>query len=260
MHFTSLIYEKKKEIALVRLNRPKVLNALDRDTWQELGKAVRAAELDDGVRALVLTGEGRAFSSGADLTAAKGRSPEAYREYLDHVQAASRRLILFGKPSIAAINGYALGSGFELALGCDIRIASEDAVVGFPEAKVASMVTGGTLRLLQELVGIGRAKALLFSSRNLSAQEASTAGLVEMITSAAELLPTAYRMAETFSKNAPLSIRMMKRGLRMAAGEASLSALMDFEVEACLACVGSAAREKSLAEFEGRKDKPQEGE
>jgi enoyl-CoA hydratase len=117
------------------------------------------------------------------------------------------------------------------------------------------MVTGGTLRLLRDLVGPARAKMLLFSAGNISAGEALAQGLVERVAPDAALLSGALDLAGSFAKNAPLSIRMMKRGLSMAAGEASLSALMMFEVEACLACVGSAARERSLAEFAGRKEK-----
>ena len=250
----SVIYEKRENTALIRLNRPRVLNALDEGAWRELGRAVERAEADTDIRAMVLTGEGRAFSSGADLKSAKGRSAEDYRTYLDRVQRVSRRLIRFPKPAIAAIGGYALGSGFELALACDIRLASEDAKIGFPEAKVTSMVTGGTLRLLQGLVGPGRAKLLLFSAQNVTAAGALAMGLVEKVLPEERLLPEALEMAQAFSQNAPVSLRMMKRGLAMGAGDASLDTLMEFEVEACLACVGTLEREKSLADFEGRKN------
>ena len=117
MHFTSVIYEKRGEIALVRLNRPKVLNAMNLSAWQDLGKAIATAENDSGIRGLILTGEGRAFSSGADLAAAKGRSPDDYREYLDTVQAVSHRLIHHGRHA----------SSGETSCVCSCSIRAHDA-------------------------------------------------------------------------------------------------------------------------------------
>ena len=136
MNFECIIYEKDAGIATIKLNRPKVLNAMNKQLWLDFQAALDYAQNDPAIKVLVVTGEGRAFSTGADLKESKTRTIEAYRDYLVELQEASRKIIRFEKPTIAAINGYALGSGYELALACDIRIAAEEAQIGSPEAKV----------------------------------------------------------------------------------------------------------------------------
>ena len=163
MNLETVSFEKHEGIGVIKFNRPQVLNAMNHQLWMDLQTALEAARVDPQVKVIIITGEGRAFSTGADLKESKNRSPEEDREYLYKVQKISRDLMRFEKPTIAAINGYALGSGYELALACDIRIAAEDAVLGSPEARVASSVTGGAMRLLQQLVGPGKAKELLFT-------------------------------------------------------------------------------------------------
>ncbi|MBU0516275.1 MAG: enoyl-CoA hydratase/isomerase family protein, partial [Proteobacteria bacterium] len=160
--------------------------------------------------------------------------------------------IRFEKPTIAAINGFALGSGYELALACDIRVAAEDARIGSPEARVSSSVTGGAMRLIQDLIGPGKARELLFTARNIDGREAERIGLVNLAVPGDRLMDTAREMAVEIAGNSSFSIRMIKRGLQMA-GEVSLEALMDYEIEACLACVSTSERRESLARFEGRK-------
>ena len=116
---------------------------------------------------------------------------EDYRDYLEELQEASRKIIRFEKPTIAAINGYALGSGYELALACDIRIAAEEAQIGSPEAKVTSSVTGGAMRLVQDLIGPGKASELLFTGEYIDGKEAERIGLVNQVVAADELMQTA---------------------------------------------------------------------
>ncbi|RLC29973.1 MAG: enoyl-CoA hydratase/isomerase family protein, partial [Deltaproteobacteria bacterium] len=143
MGFECIIYEKNAGIAVIKLNRPRVLNAMNKQLWLDFQAALEDAKNDSAVKVLIITGEGRAFSTGADLKESKNRSLEDYRDYLEELQEASRRILKFEKPTIAAVNGYALGSGYELALACDLRIAADDAQIGSPEAKVTSSVTGG---------------------------------------------------------------------------------------------------------------------
>lgn len=253
MNLECIGYEKRQTIAIIRLNRPQVLNAMNRQLWLDFQAALTDAGKDPDIRVVIITGEGRAFSSGADLKDSRDRSIADYRTYLEELQEASRRLIRFDKPVIAAVNGYAIGSGFELALACDIRIAAEDAKLGLPEAKVASSVTGGALRLIQDLVGPGKAKELLFLGDYIDGREAERIGLVNRAVPLDQLMPTALSMAEKIAQNAPLSIKMIKRGFYMARGETSMEALMDFEIEACLACVSAEERKTSLDTFEKRK-------
>ncbi len=253
MDYTCIIYEKRDRIGLIKLNRPKVLNAMNRQLWIEMQDALEIVKQDHDIKALIITGEGRAFSTGADLKDSKDRSIEDYRIYLESLQEASRKIIRFEKPIIAAINGYALGSGYELALACDIRIAAKDALIGSPEARVTSSVTGGAFRLVQDLIGPGKARELLFTAENITGEEAERIGLVNKAVPLDELMDQAIAMAKKIVANSSFSLKLIKKGFLMAQGESSLEALMDYELEACLACVSTKEREQSLDNFEQRK-------
>ena len=253
MDYDCVIYQKEKGIAVLKLNRPEVLNAMNKQLWLDLQAVLNDVKNDPEIIALIITGEGRAFSSGADLKASKNRGLAEYREYLVELQETSKKIIRFEKPTIAAINGYALGSGYELALACDIRIAAENAVIGSPEAKVTSSVTGGAMRLVQDLIGPGKAKELLFTGDFIDGKEAERIGLVNKAVPLDKLLDEARLMANKIAENSPVSLKMIKKGLYLARGEASLEAIMDYEIEACLACVSTQERKESLKEFEDRK-------
>jgi enoyl-CoA hydratase len=253
MDFKCIIYEKEDRIALIKLNRPEVLNAMNKQLWLDFQVALDDVKNDPEVKALIITGEGRAFSTGADLKESKVRSIEEYREYLVELQETSKKIIRFEKPTIAAINGYALGSGYELALACDIRISAEEAQIGSPEAKVTSSVTGGAMRLVQDLIGPGKAKELLFTGEYIDGKEAQRIGLVNRAVPLDRLMDEAREMAEKIVENSAFSIKMIKKGLHLARGEVSLEALMDYEIEACLACVSTKERRESLKDFEERK-------
>jgi enoyl-CoA hydratase len=253
MDLECVIYEKKEGVAVARLNRPQVLNAMNKQLWLDLQAALDDSREDDETKVVVITGEGRAFSTGADLKESKTRSIDAYRDYLVSLQEVSRAVIRFEKPTIAAINGFAIGSGYELALACDIRIAAEEAKIGSPEAKVTSSVTGGAFRLVQDLIGPGKARELLFTGEYIDGSEAQRIGLVNRAVPLDKLMETVMEMAAKIAANSAFSLKMIKKGLNMARGETSLEALMDFEVEARLACVSTKERQASLSAFEARK-------
>jgi len=253
MEFECIIYEKQGGIATIKLNRPKVLNAMNKQLWIDFQEALEDVKNDPEIKVLIITGEGRAFSTGADLKDSKDRTIEQYRDYLVELQETSRKIIRFEKPTIAAINGYALGSGYELALACDIRIVAEEAKIGSPEARVTSSVTGGAMRLVQDLIGPGKARELLFTSEYIDGKEAERIGLVNRAVPLDSLMEEARKMAEKMAENSSFSIKMIKKGLNMARDGVSLDALMDFETEACLACVFTKERQESLKEFEERK-------
>jgi enoyl-CoA hydratase len=259
MEFECIIYEKDtaEGIAVIKLNRPQVMNAMNKQLWLDFQAALEDAKDDPDIKVLIVTGEGRAFSTGADLKESKTRTVEQYRDYLVELQETSRKIIRFEKPTIAAINGYALGSGYELALACDIRIAADEAQIGSPEARVTSSVTGGAMRLVQDLIGPGKAKELLFTAEYIDGKEAEKIGLVNRSVPLEKLMDEAREMARKIARNSAFSITMIKRGLNMARGEVSLEALMDFEIEACLACVFTKERQDSLKAFEERKKEKQ---
>jgi enoyl-CoA hydratase len=253
MDFKTILYSKQAPVAVISLNRPKVLNAMNHQLWLDLKSALEMVRCDPEIKVLILTGKGRAFSTGADLKDSKGRSQEAYRSYLEELQEASRKLLYFEKPTIAAINGYALGSGYELALACDLRIAAHEAQIGSPEAKVASSVTGGALRLVQNLVGPGKAKELMFTGEYIDGREAERIGLVNRSVPLEKLILETTVLAQKIAENSSFSIKMIKKGLQLAQGEASLEAIMQYEIEACLACVTTKERQTALNDFKNRK-------
>jgi enoyl-CoA hydratase len=252
MDLACIILEIKESVALIKLNRPTVLNAMNKQLWLDLRAALQTARDDEAVKVVIITGEGRAFSTGADLKDSKGRSLSAYRDYLEHLQEISREIIRYPKPTIAAINGYALGSGYELALACDIRLAAESAKMGSPEARVSSSVTGGAMRLLQDLVGPGKAKELLFTCDYIDGREAERINLVNRAVADERLMEEALALAHKIAANSLFSMRLIKKGLAMA-HEVSLEALMDYEIEACLATVSTEDRKDKLEQFQERK-------
>jgi enoyl-CoA hydratase len=252
MEFETVVYAKKDQVAVITLNRPQVLNAMNKQLWLDLREGFLAARADDAVRVVVLTGQGRAFSTGADLKDSKDRTLGQYRDYLNHLQEMSRLILRFEKPTIAAVNGYALGSGYELALACDLRIAAEGAQFGSPEAKVSSSVTGGAMRLLPLLVGPGKAKELLFTGETIDGREAMRIGLVNQVVADDRLMEAALETARKITPNSAFSIRLIKKGVDMAP-EVSLEALMDYEIEACLATVSAPERQDALRSFQARK-------
>src|SRR5881409_2056662 len=188
----NVLYEKKGAIAYVTLNRPKVLNALNRRTWEDLRTAFEDARDDAAVRGVILTGAGdKAFIAGADinelarLTAVEGEESSSFG------QAVLNLVENLGKPVIAAVNGFALGGGCETAMACTIRIASETAKFGQPEVKLGVLPGGGGTQRLPRLVGKGRALQLILSGEMISAQDAYRIGLVNEVVPAANLIPRA---------------------------------------------------------------------
>ncbi|UCH23844.1 MAG: enoyl-CoA hydratase/isomerase family protein [Deltaproteobacteria bacterium] len=253
MDFECIIYEKEETVATIKLNRPKVLNALNKQLWLDFHAALEDAKMDPAVKVLIVTGEGRAFSTGADQKESKSINMAEYREHLVEFQETSRKLIRFEKPTIAAINGYALGSACELALACDIRIAAEDAQIGAPQAKVASSVTGGAIRLIQDLIGPGKAREFLFTGDYILGKEAERIGLVNKAVPLHQLMDTARKMANKIAEQSDFSIKMIKKGLLMASAGISLEGLMDYEIEANLACASVTKQQDDIKDLDERK-------
>ena len=204
----NVLYEKKGAIAYVTLNRPKVLNALNQRTWQDLRAAFEDARDDADVRGAILTGAGdKAFIAGADIgelaqvTAVQAERSSTYgQEVLNLVEN-------LGKPVVAAINGFALGGGCETAMACTIRLATESARFGQPEVKLGVPPGGGGTQRLPRLVGKGRALQVILSGEMISAQEAYRIGLVNEVVPAAELITRAEAILKQIFANAPLAVR-----------------------------------------------------
>lgn len=204
----NVLYEKKAAIAYVTLNRPKVLNALNRRTWEDLQTAFEGAREDPAIRGVILTGAGdKAFIAGADIgelsrvTAVEAESSSTFG------QGVLNLIENLGKPVVAAINGFALGGGCETAMACTIRVATENAKFGQPEVKLGILPGGGGTQRLPRLIGKGRALQLILSGEMISAQEAYRIGLVNEVVPAADLITRAEAILKLIFANAPIAVR-----------------------------------------------------
>ncbi len=252
MGYENIRYEKKDGIAYITFNRPKVLNALNRKTVEELQHALLDARNDQSVRVLILTGAGeKAFVAGADISELALQTPVNGKEFSLFGQGVFHLLETMGKPSICAINGFALGGGCELALST-IRIASKTARLGQPEVKLGILPGYGGSQRLARLCGKGVAHELCLTGEMITAEEAQRIGLVNHIYEPAELIPAAEAMAKKIIANGPLAVKFtmeaIERGVEMAQEEGLFLEATLFGV----ACATEDMREGTKAFLEKR--------
>ncbi len=220
MAYENLVYEVKNQIGRITFNRPKVLNALNRQTVEELGDCLNRAREDASVRVLILTGAGeKSFVAGADINELAQRTPIDGKEFSLYGQEIFHRLETMGKPSIAVINGFALGGGCELALACTMRIASKTAKLGQPEVKLGILPGYGGSQRLARLCGKGLAHELVLTGEMITAEEALSIGLVNHVVELGELMATAEAIAKKIIANAPLAVKFameaIEQGMEM---------------------------------------------
>lgn len=214
MSYDFVKVRKEESYAILMLNRPEVLNAFNTKLRSEVVSALGELEEAEEVRSIILTGEGRAFSAGADIKEIQTSTPVQYRKKSRlGGNEIYRSVAQFPKPTIAAINGYALGGGCELALACDIRLASTEAKLGLPEVTRGLVPGGGGTQRLPRLVGLGLAKELIFTGKLIDAKEAERIGLVNHVYPPEELLRASEELALTIGKNAPFAIRLAKSAI-----------------------------------------------
>ena len=241
--FENLLYEKKGAIAYVTVNRPKVLNALNAATIEELRVAFTAIGADEEVRVAILTGAGeKAFVAGADIGEVGAQAPVQGKQYSQRGQQVFALIENLGKPVIACVNGFALGGGCELAMACTMRLASENAKFGQPEVKLGIIPGFAGTQRLPRLVGKGPAMQLLVTGELIGAEEAKRIGLVNDVVPQAELMARAEAIAHHIIANAPLAVRYcmeaVNHGLEMTLAEGML-------LEATLFGVCCATEDKS---------------
>ena len=248
-------------IATILLDRPEVLNALDQGMWEGLVAAVRRVALDPEVRVTIITGTGRGFCVGADLkeTAWRGETQDQSRRRIErNNQQLTREMIAAPMPIIAAINGYALGGGVEIALAADMRIACASARFGFPETTIGRFISGGASLLLPKVVGIAWAKRMIYTGTHIDAAQAQAIGLVEEVVEDTDLTARAMDLARTIAGNAPVSIALTKRILdRVSIGD--LETALAFETEGLLATYATDDNERGVAAFAKRETAQFEG-
>lgn len=209
MDSENLTVEKKAGVAVVTINRPKVLNALNRRTIEELTATMESFKEDESIRAVVLTGAGeKSFVAGADISELQKLDPLSAQSTARLGQQLTNLIESLGKPVIAAVNGFALGGGCELAMACAIRLASENAKFGQPEVKLGLIPGYGGTQRLARLVGWGRALEMILTGEAISAEEAYRIGLVNRIVPRAELLGEAEKLGRSIASLAPVAVRL----------------------------------------------------
>jgi enoyl-CoA hydratase len=209
VQYKNIIYEKSENVCIVTVNRPEVRNALNRETWLELDSAISSVQNDDEIKVVIITGAGeKAFVSGADINALKERT--MLETFTGENQSILNRLANLDKVSIAAINGFALGGGCELAMACDLRIAAENAKLGQPEINLAILPGAGGTQRLSRLVGVAKAKELIFTGDIIDAGEALRIGLVNRVVAPGQAVIAAKEMAQKIVTKGPLAIRFAK--------------------------------------------------
>ena len=246
---TNVLLEKKGNIAVATINRPKALNALNSAVVADLDEMIVQIMADEEIRALVITGSGeKAFVAGADigemstLTKAEG---EAFGKLGNDV---FRRLEKLPIPTIAAVNGFALGGGCELSMSCDIRICADTAVFGQPETGLGITPGFGGTQRLARLVGPGMAKQLIYTAKNIKADEALRIGLVNAVYPAEELMPAAEKMASTIAKNAPIAVRACKKAINEGL-EAKMDDAIVIEEKLFGSCFETADQKEGMGAF-----------
>lgn len=204
----SLLWETQGQVATITLNRPQAMNSFDMDLMSEHRRRLEEFEADDELRVLIYTGKGRAFSTGIDIKKAPDflyLPPKTRTQYW-----VTPNSLKISKPTIAAINGYAFGGGFELALGCDIRIAAQSALMGLPEVKLGALPGGGGTQWLPRLIGMGDALMMMLTGDPVTADEALRLRLVQKVVPDDSLLEEAMKIAQTICENGKTAVRLTK--------------------------------------------------
>lgn len=256
----NLLVERDGAVATITINRPKVLNALNATTLDELRRTILALKHDDDVRVVVITGAGeKSFIAGADINELARQTPVSGREHARIGQHVFDLIENMGKPVIAAINGFALGGGCELAMACTLRIAADTARIGQPEINLGIIPGYAGSQRLPRLVGSGRALEILLTGDHITAQEAHRIGLVNRVVPAAELMAEVKKLAAALAAKAPVAIRYIieavNKGMQMAFPDAQVFEATLFGLVAATEDMreGTAAfLEKRKAEFKGR--------
>jgi enoyl-CoA hydratase len=260
MVFDNLLLEREGAVAIVTINRPKVLNALNTRTLDEFRRVVLDLKDDDGVRVVIVTGAGeKAFAAGADINELAVQTPTGGRELALAGQQVLDAIENMGKPVIAAINGYALGGGCELAMACTLRLAADTAKLGQPEINLGIIPGYAGSQRLSRLVGKGKAMELILSGASIGASEAERIGLVNRVVPAAELMTEARRLAGQLAASAPIAMRYIinaiNKGLEMPFAEACVFEATLFGLIASTDDMREGTRaflEKRKAEFKGK--------
>ena len=246
--YENIKYEVSEGIGYVTINRPKALNALNMDVLTDLYAAFTEIEADETVKAVIVTGEGKAFVAGADIAQMSQLNALEGREMMIMGHKVMNLIEAVEKPVIAAVNGFALGGGCELAMACDIRIASEKAKFAQPEVGLGIIPGFGGTQRLARLVGKGMAKYMIMTAEMISAAEAYRIGLVEKVAAPEELMDEAVKVAKTIASKAPIAIATAKSAINNGF-DMDMKSASKFEIETVTAAFGSEDKTEGMAAF-----------
>lgn len=245
----NLIYEKKDNIGIITVSRPKALNALNFDTLKELNGVLDEIKDDRDIYCVIITGAGeKAFVAGADISEMKDMNVFDAREFSIYGNKVFRKIELLEKPVIAAVNGYALGGGCELALCCDMRLASENAIFGQPEVSLGITPGFGGTQRLARIIGSGKAKEMLFTGSNIKAEEAVKIGLVNRVVPSEGLMQEAEALAAKIARNAPIAVKYTKEAVNRGM-QCDIGTAVSYEAELFAQCFASEDQKNAMGAF-----------
>lgn len=245
---SDLDIEHADQVLTFTFNRPRVMNALTWEMIREVKRTLHEAQGDRQTRVVIFQGAGDHFCAGADIRVEKSCSLVEYRAFVGDIQDITRALSNLDAVSIAALHGYCLGGGMEIACACDLRVATVDARLGFPEVGLGLTITSGAAKLLPRLVGVTRAKELMLTGDWIEAEQAQRIGLVNRVVPRGELTATVMQLADKIKTRAPLAVATQKH-LIDAAQDASLETTLRLEVEAILTTFASRDGQEGMSAF-----------
>ncbi len=244
----NVLYEVKERIAVITINKPEALNALNVDVLRELEQAVGMAEADENVYVMIITGAGKAFVAGADISQMKDFSAAEAKAFGDFGNRVFYKIESVSKPVIAAINGYALGGGCELSMACDIRIAGTKAKFGQPEVGLGITPGFGGTQRLPRIVGTSKAKELIFTAETIGADEALRIGLVSRVVPDEELMTAALETAGKIAKNAQIAVRQSKDAINKGM-QCDMLTGASYEAQAFAVCFATEDQKDAMTAF-----------
>jgi len=249
MAYQNVVLEREEGLATLYINRPQAMNALNSDTLQEIKQAVLEIDADPDIYVLIITGMGdKAFVAGADISYMQNLTAIEGRIFGILGQDVFRTIELMEKPVIAAVNGFALGGGCELAMACDMRLASENAKFGQPEVTLGITPGFGGTQRLARLIGEGRAKELIYSAATINAEEAFRLGLVNHVYPAADLMAEAKKLAKKMAANAPLAVRLCKAAINRGM-QSDIDTAMSIEADLFGMCFSTRDQKEGMTAF-----------
>ncbi|GAA0717614.1 short-chain-enoyl-CoA hydratase [Clostridium malenominatum] len=254
MEFKNILVEKEGNVAIMTINRPASLNALNSETLKELDIAIDVLAEDEEVLAVILTGAGKAFVAGADITEMKDLNVNQGRKFGLLGNKVFRKLEIMEKPVIVAVNGFALGGGCEISMACDIRLASAKAKFGQPEVGLGITPGFGGTQRLPRLVGASMAKQLIFTGEIIGAEEALRIGLVNKVVEPEKLMEEAKEMAKKIANNAPIAVKLCKAAINRGV-QCDIDTAISYEAEVFGECFSTEDQKEGMTAFVEKRDK-----